>query len=296
VKYLFIFVATLDGLLTACGQDKPGNTCSTKADCQPQGMSYCRRTACGEDAVGQCEAMPKLDSCNIDAVSATEYVCGCDHQTYDNECVAAAFGVSVAFAGACPPLPSGPCTSQDDCGGTTYDALVFCKPINCATPAGYCADHAPRCSDLYEPLCGCDGHWYVNSCYSDIAGVGEAYSGFCRSGAVVACDASDPCPAGQKCVDDPRTSCAPGASCPGVCLDTTGSSCDVILDTNVQTYGCSNDTACIAPQACDTVVCGECMYSTPTTCDAATPCPDGQLCVPTLCTNAGACPSICIVP
>lgn len=60
---------------------------------------YCHRTIaaqCGAaDAPGVCRTPPEM--CTMDYTP----VCGCDGQTYSNECVANSKGVSAAYAGEC---------------------------------------------------------------------------------------------------------------------------------------------------------------------------------------------------
>jgi len=60
---------------------------------------FCRRTIgdmCGAaDAPGICSPIPEM--CAMDYTP----VCGCDDQTYSNECVANSKGVSASYAGDC---------------------------------------------------------------------------------------------------------------------------------------------------------------------------------------------------
>ena len=87
----------------------------TGASCEDDEFcSYPPSAQCGAaDATGVCEARP--DVCpDIYAP-----VCGCDDQTYGNECEANAAGVSVASSGACDDEPIPGEGEGDACGGLT---------------------------------------------------------------------------------------------------------------------------------------------------------------------------------
>jgi hypothetical protein len=239
------------------------------------------------------DAGPNL-TCSVN----TAIACGCDHETYENDCEAASYGINVDFEGTCPALPSGPCTSQADCGDLSYAKLVFCKAEICGSPAGHCTTIPGACPELFEPVCGCDGRGYTNDCFSDLASVGVAYGGPCRSGAITACAAVQPCPNGQTCINDPRAACA-GAACSGVCVAACAEgACGAVPGDAGLTAGCLSGTqACVANATgtCDAGLCGSCVYTTGSTCDSTTPCQQGQLCVPAACAGS-ACPSYCVVP
>jgi hypothetical protein len=75
-------------------------------------------------------------------------------------------------AGGGPPE----CFSSDDCQKFEYCAkeLGDCDGIGCCTPK------PDICPEDYDPVCGCDGQTYVNSCFAAISGVALAYLGECQ--------------------------------------------------------------------------------------------------------------------
>lgn len=62
-------------------------------------------------------------------------------------------------------------------------ALTGCppedEPTGCIDDSKICKDCA--CIEIYEPVCGCDGVTYSNSCFAGIAGVTQFEEGECNS-------------------------------------------------------------------------------------------------------------------
>jgi hypothetical protein len=155
----------------ACPLPDAGAACAGDAECG-NGF-YCKKATCTA-ATGVCTAEPDSMACysQLESSDGGVSVCGCDHLTYSNDCEAASYGINVDFPGPCPPLPSGSCTSQADCGGDSYAALVFCMPSACGQPGGRCTSIPGVCPGIVIPVCGCDGWLYHNSCYAEQARVG----------------------------------------------------------------------------------------------------------------------------
>jgi hypothetical protein len=149
------------------------------------------------DAVGEC-----TQSTGISCVAVSDPVCGCDGRTYSNDCVATISGVSVQAKGVCPgtntspvpptaptppnptPMPPSPPASKS-CGaaGITCATTEFCDlPVgscNTAAPEGTCRRKPDACPAVSQPVCGCDGKTYGNSCEAAGAGMQIRASGTC---------------------------------------------------------------------------------------------------------------------
>ena len=167
-------------------------------------------------------------------------VCGCDSITYLNACYAFGAGVSYFQPGPCEDQP---CTTNElpdpplDCDMYEEDVVCGCDTINYLNPCdainngvldwtpGLCPklpcvdstliDSSIQCIDLYDPVCGCNGVTYPNSCVARYRyGLTDWSAGPCEP---VDCidptkQSDDPCPFNY----DPVCGCD-GVTYPNAC-------------------------------------------------------------------------------
>lgn len=139
--------------------------------------AFCHRAPakCGDP--GAC--IPRPEAC----LDVWLPVCGCDGETYSNDCYAAAAGVSVAH--------EGPCESDGaECGtllGIPCGEGEFCEmpddTCSSADLGGICVAIPEVCTEQYEPVCGCDGVTYSNDCKRRGALVAKDHDGACSPSA-----------------------------------------------------------------------------------------------------------------
>jgi Kazal-type serine protease inhibitor domain len=94
---------------TGAGAAKPGRA---GASCGSRGLTPCKGMLfCDFKVPAQCGATDKPGSCQRRPTVCTmqfKPVCGCDGQTYSNDCVRRAAGAGKRADGACKPEPAAP--------------------------------------------------------------------------------------------------------------------------------------------------------------------------------------------
>ena len=64
--------------------------------------------------------------------------------------------------------------------GILFFSLISCEKNNTCIDATQINDSI-ACIEIYNPVCGCDGNTYDNSCYADKAGVTSYVVGECSN-------------------------------------------------------------------------------------------------------------------
>jgi hypothetical protein len=142
----------------------PPPPCTDNNECAVN--EYCEKTVGDCDGTGECLPMP------VTCIDIWDPVCGCDALTYGNACEAEAVGVNVASVDACPQSA---CNDNNDC----TSALYCEKAVGDCNGVGECVAIPTTCIDLYDPVCGCNGTSYGNSCEAAATLVNVASQGQC---------------------------------------------------------------------------------------------------------------------
>ena len=218
--------------------DETQGSSESNGDDTAGGDGACGGETCGGNEqciapTGQCDVGPELPgTCQptgLDCATIYAPVCGCDNQTYGNECTAHAAGVNVLHDGECGGGTSDSTTSTtgndsggddsgDDSDSTTggstggsdtgsgadcdgfaglecpegefcYHDTGVCLTIGDAL--GECRTIPDACILLLDPVCGCDGSTYGNACEAHTQGVSVASEAECGATAQEKCVESD---------------------------------------------------------------------------------------------------------
>lgn len=285
------------------------STCTKNSDCGDGEFCHFDFATCGGE--GTCESIN--ETCD----PLYSPVCGCNGQTFANACFANAFGMSIAYNGICEAI----CINDSDCAdGEFCSATGECLSADCTNDAdcgfgracvsapgecgneGTCTRTPELCPAVYDPVCGCDGNTYSNTCFALAEGVSWSHAGECQSG----CTSDSQCGANEACV-------FPAGTCGGVgTCEATGNACaqfyDPVCGCDGNTYGnacgaqsvgvsvdhagpcedlCTSDQDCDDGNPCTEDTCqanGECV-SSPITCD------DGDECTIDYCDPSFGCRS-----
>lgn len=148
-----------------CGSD--GNTYLNSCYAEAAGVYDYTPGTCFDDSC--------IDPTQIDpyATCTTDYdpVCGCNGVTYANACTADAAGVV--------STNPGPCATNDNC----YDPIYVVNSSNTSVNnnTGVITAHCPT---TYDPVCGCNGVTYRNSCLAEASGIRMYTPGSCESACI----------------------------------------------------------------------------------------------------------------
>ncbi len=151
IIFLLIIFISYIAFITGC---IPENECTSNEDCSE--TEYCSKAAEDCEGDGKCETKP------AECPEILTRVCGCDGNTYDNDCLAAEVGVNVGPNGECEPEN---CWDSEMCGEGNY-----CFFADCALETGICQPIQEGCPDNLEPVCGCNGNVYDNDCFAAASG------------------------------------------------------------------------------------------------------------------------------
>lgn len=131
--------------------------CTDNSECSVG--EFCKKKV--GDCFGQGICSDRPNAC----IQVSNAVCGCDGLTYQNPCMAEINGISIDHYGECDV-----CLENDECS----DGEFCRKEERDCHGRGVCFARPEICLQVCEPVCGCDGLIYPNSCVAALNGINIA--------------------------------------------------------------------------------------------------------------------------
>src|SRR5262245_47068327 len=175
-RVLSLILPGLALVLVACTA-----TAQTGQTCGGIGGLKCPAGQACQFPAGKCNAPDLAGTCVVVPEICPKQgppICGCNGQTYANECELLKAGVRPDRRGDCGQKGENQvCKSNTDCAANQFCELMV---GTCGDQgSGRCAERPEVCTREFKPVCGCDNKTYGNDCERRSAGVSLKSEGEC---------------------------------------------------------------------------------------------------------------------
>ena len=105
-------------------------------------------------------------------------------RTYTHLFLGLVLALSIGLAQPAPAEAQTMCLKDNDCASTEFCefAAGTCPKKNSGAQ-GTCVAVPQQCTQVFDPVCGCDNKTYSNDCFRRMAGVSLKSTGECGGGA-----------------------------------------------------------------------------------------------------------------